>query len=325
MTMRSVVVLPAPLGPSSPKTLPRGTSSERSFTATWPAKVFPIPFRTRALSFMEPPGPAAGADGPSARGLERHPKSRTKDGPGGSPRHPCGRFYTLGRAVLPPRRDARNRSRRLQHARLRDTAHPRQGGVRRRREAAAPSRLAVRRRGRPDRPPRARPASSVPGPAEAVGHRLRLRLQLDRLLSRPGADPGLGDRPGPLHLPRDRGPSRRARRASSGSRGAPSSPRSAPSPAARSPRGGRPRTRLCPRPASAWALAAALVYASYVVLSSRFGAGVPGARAGAPPRAGVGGRLRGARPRGRRALPPARPARAPRASPESASSPPSWP
>ena len=57
MTIRSVVVLPAPFGPSSPKTLPRGTSRERSFTATWPAKAFRIPFSTMALSFMNPPRP----------------------------------------------------------------------------------------------------------------------------------------------------------------------------------------------------------------------------------------------------------------------------
>ena len=55
MTMRSVVVLPAPFGPSRPKMLSRGTSSERSFTATWPAKAFRMPLSTRALSFTEPP------------------------------------------------------------------------------------------------------------------------------------------------------------------------------------------------------------------------------------------------------------------------------
>ena len=33
MIMRIVVVLPAPLGPSRPKMVPRGTWSERSFTA----------------------------------------------------------------------------------------------------------------------------------------------------------------------------------------------------------------------------------------------------------------------------------------------------
>ena len=65
MTIRSVVVLPAPFGPSSPKTLPRGTSRERSFTATWPAKAFRIPLRTMALSFMDPPGPTGFRPAPS--------------------------------------------------------------------------------------------------------------------------------------------------------------------------------------------------------------------------------------------------------------------
>src|SRR5262245_38327793 len=50
MTMRRVVVLPAPLGPSRPKTLPRGTSSDRSFTAVWPAKAFVTPLRRMAYS-----------------------------------------------------------------------------------------------------------------------------------------------------------------------------------------------------------------------------------------------------------------------------------
>jgi len=46
--------LAAPFGPSRPKTLFLGTSRERSFTATWPAKAFRIPLRTMALSFMDP-------------------------------------------------------------------------------------------------------------------------------------------------------------------------------------------------------------------------------------------------------------------------------
>src|SRR3989304_3452727 len=51
ITIRSVVVLPAPFGPSRPKTLWRGPPSERSSTATWPAKAFRMPLSTRALSF----------------------------------------------------------------------------------------------------------------------------------------------------------------------------------------------------------------------------------------------------------------------------------
>ena len=66
MTIRSVVVLPAPLGPSRPKTLPRGTSRERSFTATWPAKALDTPLSTRAWSFTAPPSL------PEARAGARH-------------------------------------------------------------------------------------------------------------------------------------------------------------------------------------------------------------------------------------------------------------
>src|SRR5437762_5568802 len=50
MTMRSVVVFPAPLGPSRPKTLPRGIARERSLTATWPAKALVTPDNWMALS-----------------------------------------------------------------------------------------------------------------------------------------------------------------------------------------------------------------------------------------------------------------------------------
>ena len=42
----------------------RGTSRDRSFTATWPAKALRMPLRTMALSFMEPPrGQAVRAPG----------------------------------------------------------------------------------------------------------------------------------------------------------------------------------------------------------------------------------------------------------------------
>src|SRR5262245_27939493 len=51
MTMRSVVVLPAPFGPSSPKTEPLGISRLRSLTATWPANVLRTPDRRRAAAF----------------------------------------------------------------------------------------------------------------------------------------------------------------------------------------------------------------------------------------------------------------------------------
>ncbi len=65
MTIRRVVVLPAPFGPNRPNTLPRGTSSDRSLTAVWPAKALVTPLSRMALSFtrfsMDPgtytPGP----------------------------------------------------------------------------------------------------------------------------------------------------------------------------------------------------------------------------------------------------------------------------
>src|SRR2546428_5850990 len=50
ITMRSVVVFPAPVGPSRPKTLPRGIARERSLTATWPAKALVTPDNWMALS-----------------------------------------------------------------------------------------------------------------------------------------------------------------------------------------------------------------------------------------------------------------------------------
>src|SRR3989442_1238521 len=49
ITMRRVVVLPAPFGPSRPNTLPRGTSRDRSFTATWPANALVTPPRRERL------------------------------------------------------------------------------------------------------------------------------------------------------------------------------------------------------------------------------------------------------------------------------------
>src|SRR5262245_7497733 len=50
ITIRRVVVFPAPLGPRRPNTLPRGISSERSRTATWPAKALRTPVRRIATS-----------------------------------------------------------------------------------------------------------------------------------------------------------------------------------------------------------------------------------------------------------------------------------
>src|SRR5262245_53858793 len=50
MTMRRVVVLPAPFGPSSPNTLPRATESESSRTAAWPSKDLDTPLSRMADS-----------------------------------------------------------------------------------------------------------------------------------------------------------------------------------------------------------------------------------------------------------------------------------
>src|SRR5258708_25987542 len=52
MIMRIEVVLPAPLGPSSPYTAPFGTVSERSVTAMWPENVLLIPRTSRTGSVM---------------------------------------------------------------------------------------------------------------------------------------------------------------------------------------------------------------------------------------------------------------------------------
>ena len=175
-----------------------------------------------------------------------------------------GRFYTLGPWPRPGRRDARARARRAQHDRLRRPADPRQGRLRRGRRGRCPcspgatsSRpllIALLERG-PRPPLRERRA--------ALGDRLRLRLQLDRLLPRPRADPGLGDRARPLHLPRDRGAPRRARRRRAAHLARAARRRSAPSPAARSPPAGSPARGAGLRLSGvAWALAAALVYAS---------------------------------------------------------------
>src|SRR4051812_18089601 len=50
MIMRSVVVLPAPFGPRRPKEPPRGTESERSWTATCPEYALLTPERRMASS-----------------------------------------------------------------------------------------------------------------------------------------------------------------------------------------------------------------------------------------------------------------------------------
>ena len=292
MIIRSVVVLPAPFGPSSPNTLPRGTSRERSFTATWPAKAFRIPLRTMALSFMDPPTPAILYSPP-------WPPS--------------------------PRRDARARARRAQHDRLRRPADPRQGGLRRGRPAAAPARLALRHRGAAHRAPGARP----PAAAAASGVRLWAigsvfvfnSIAYFRALEQiPASVTALVLYTYPVIvalLAALVGVERLTWRALLATLGAFAG--------CALTAGGAPAGAPLRLSGVAWALAAALVYASYIVLSSRFGCRRARAGSGAPPRAGGRGALRGLRPRGRRPRPAARPARPRWPSPASASSRRWWP
>src|SRR5438093_498599 len=91
MIMRSVVVLPAPLGPSRPKTLSRGIATERSLTATWPAKDLVTPESWMALSLncviigptmssvRDAGGGSGGAEAPSQLDSEREFIPRERD------------------------------------------------------------------------------------------------------------------------------------------------------------------------------------------------------------------------------------------------------
>src|SRR5216110_3434217 len=87
MTMRSVVVLPAPFGPSRPNTLPRGIARERSLTATWPAKDLVTPDSRMALSLnCVIIGPTMTGPEPSReRGSPPHDVSGGSGGTGESP------------------------------------------------------------------------------------------------------------------------------------------------------------------------------------------------------------------------------------------------
>ncbi len=189
---------------------------------------------------------------------------------------PCapGILYSPANGSFLSRRDARHCPRRAQHRGLRHPADPR-----RRWPTPPASRSCPSSPGATSSPrcssrfssAESSPAAPSPPP---LGDRLRLRLQLDRLLPRPRADPGVRDRPGPLHLPRDRGPPRRPRGGRAPEVARP--PRRARGlRRLRAHRGRRPGGRPLPLSGIAWALLAALVYASYIVLSSRFGAGVP--------------------------------------------------
>src|SRR3990172_2882040 len=202
ITIRSVVVLPAPFGPSRPKTLWRGTTSERSSTATWPAKAFRMPLSTRALSFN------------GASWLSRFPYEKAAGGVPPrdgrvtcGPRRPgCSPPILYSRPSGPsPRRSARPRGDRAQHARLRRPADLRQGRLRGGCRAAAAARVALPDSARLPGAPRTRPASAAARAPSVVGNRLRLRLQLDRLLHGARRAAPLRDGARALHVPGDRG------------------------------------------------------------------------------------------------------------------------
>src|SRR2546425_821800 len=112
ITMRRVVVLPAPFGPSRPNTLPRGTSRERPFTATWPANALVTPCRRIAVSLTRPMLSQGIARAGCPLGTYTRPRARTGprgEGGGGDPR-------------------ARPRAR--ERGRLRHPARPREAGLR---------------------------------------------------------------------------------------------------------------------------------------------------------------------------------------------------
>jgi len=161
MTMRSVVVLPAPFGPSSPKTLPRGprgTGPSRHVAG----EGLPYPLEYDGLVVHGLPRP---------RGfytLRRCPHLSATRRAGSrssrSARWPTGSCRCWARWPTPPECG-------------RCPCSP--GGT-----------------SSPRCSSRSSNAESGPG-ARAhppVGDRLRLRLQLGRLLPRPGADPGVRDR-----------------------------------------------------------------------------------------------------------------------------------
>src|SRR5579862_8232529 len=83
VAMRSVVVLPAPLGPTRPKNDPRGTSSDRPATATFGPNRFTRPRSTtagQACATARGPGPlrAGRSLGRGGAGLGRRPGARLR-------------------------------------------------------------------------------------------------------------------------------------------------------------------------------------------------------------------------------------------------------
>ena len=88
--MRSVVVLPAPFGPTSPKKLPAGTVSHRSSTAVFSPKRL----RSPAISMAAGAG-ATGATGPAVGARSFTDPVSSRESPGGGPQPPA--WGSLGR------------------------------------------------------------------------------------------------------------------------------------------------------------------------------------------------------------------------------------
>src|SRR4029077_7894194 len=107
--MRSVVVLPAPLGPRRPKATPRGTDRDRSCTAWWPEKALFTPERRIASSLT----PAFSARASWGRRVYHRAFA-------GIPREREGRGRARGRTACVPSRRADEAARR--RAPLRDGA-----------------------------------------------------------------------------------------------------------------------------------------------------------------------------------------------------------
>ena len=123
-----------------------------------------------------------------------------------------------------PGRDARDRARRREHARLRGPADPGQARLRRGRQDAAAARLALRDRRDPVLAAAPWPLAGLGRAPAAVGDRRRLRGELAHVLHRPAH--GLGVRrgaaalllPGDRHAARRRGGARAAHPAQRGRR-----------------------------------------------------------------------------------------------------------
>src|SRR6266446_4026979 len=157
ITMRRVVVLPAPFGPSRPNTLPRGTSRERSFTATWPANALVTPRRRIAVSLTGPMLSQGIARAGCPLGTYTRPRARTGtrgEGGGGDPR---------------------DRARARERGRLRHPARPRQAGLRDRHPPRGPARRPLRDRIGPLRPADAAQGAALARAAAALGSRSGVR------------------------------------------------------------------------------------------------------------------------------------------------------